>query len=223
MTKMPSERKIYSWENIHTTPCSCGVYAWYYSLPLRDTDIFKLIENLKSDSKRAKTLVTEFLQMFLFQPILEEPFNAIIKGPLKPTYEGKLVSLPTITLDLIDRIVADPKRLWTLKNVLDVSVPEFASPIYIGMSKNLNDRLSKHKKLIKHYKDNKDTNEVNMNSDLLKIENNRDQSFAFEVFSRGLSENKLSVAIRLINVDENEHVDIENILNRIIYPLCGKN
>jgi len=220
---MPSERKIYSWENIHTTPCSCGVYAWYYSLPLRDTDIFKLIENLKSDSKRAKTLVTEFLQMFLFQPILEEPFNAIIKGPLKPTYEGKLVSLPTITLDLIDRIVADPKRLWTLKNVLDVSVPEFASPIYIGMSKNLNDRLSKHKKLIKHYKDNKDTNEVNMNSDLLKIENNRDQSFAFEVFSRGLSENKLSVAIRLINVDENEHVDIENILNRIIYPLCGKN
>jgi len=220
---MPSERKIYSWEDIHTTPCSSGVYAWYYSLPLRDADISELIENLKSDSKRAKTLVTEFLQMFLFQPILEEPFNAIIKGPLKPTYEGKLVNFPTITLELIDRIVADPKRLWTLKNVLDVSVPEFSSPIYIGMSKNLNDRLCVHKKLINLYDKHKDFSKFLINSDLLCHEKERDQSFAREVARRGLSVNNLSVAIRLMNVDENEHVDIENILNRIIYPLCGRN
>ena len=51
-----------------------------------------------------------------------------------------------------------------------------------------------------------------------------DHKFAHEVIiQRKLNINDLEVHIMKLEVEENIQVDVENILNRLNYPLCGRN
>lgn len=223
---MRPERKLYLWPEIDDTPDETGVYAWYYRHTLADFDINKLIGDLgalpatPTKQADARARVTEFLQKHLFRAFTEEPYDAILRGPLKPTYQGKVANVATISPDLVDRVVAEPARLWTLKKVLEEAVPEFASPVYIGMAVNLNARLLRHKSLIDRYM--AAAGRPIDDEPLDSLESN-DHSFAREVVRRGFSPNGLAVAVRVIDAPESVHVDAENILNRINYPLCGRN
>lgn len=221
---MHPQRKLFHWNEVDETPEKTGIYAWYYRHSLADFDIKKLIADLgalpTTGSRDAMHRVTEFLQTHLFHEFIEEPYHAEISGPLKPTYKGSLHNIPTITAELVGRVVKDPQRLWSLKKVLEHAVPEFASPIYIGMAENLNVRLQVHKGLIERYKA-----AMGRPVDIgpLTALESSDHSFAREVIRRGFSLNGLVVAVREIDAAENLHLDAENILNRINYPLCGRN
>jgi hypothetical protein len=221
---MPSERKLYLWQEIDDIPDETGIYAWYYRHTLADFDINKLITDLgripPTGAKEAAARVTEFFRTHLFQAFVEEPYDAVLKGPLKPTYEGQLANTANISPGMVERIVAEPARLWTLKKVLKDAVPEFASPIYIGMAVKLGNRLRRHKSLIERYKA---AAGRPVDDGPLGPLDDRDHSFAREVVRRGFSTNGLAVAVRPIDAPENAHVDAENILNRINYPLCGRN
>lgn len=218
---MHPERKLYRWEEIGDTPSEAGVYAWYYRHTLTDFDITKLISDLKLlGPKEAEDRVFLFLEKNLFRPFLEEPYEAVIRGPLKPTYQGKLSNKANISPDLIERIALDPTRLWTIKNILVGAAPEFASPIYIGMASSLRTRLSKHKRLIERYMS---AGGEKLDDGQLTQTEISDQSFAREVVRRGFGTNGLAVAALVIDTPESIHVDIENILNRINFPLCGRN
>lgn len=221
---MRPERKLYLWPDIEETPDETGVYAWYYRHTLSDFDINKLVTDLKAlapnSAKDASARVVDFLQSHLFGIFVEEPYDALLRGPLKPTYQGKLINSPNISKDLVERIMAEPTRLWTLKKVLEEAVPEFASPIYIGMSVRLNVRLRRHKRLIERYKA---AAGRPLDEDPVNAQDRNDHSFAREVVRRGFSTNGLVVSVRVIDASESVHVDAENILNRINYPLCGRN
>jgi hypothetical protein len=220
---MRPERKLYLWQEIDDTPDKTGIYAWYYRHTLADFDIKKLIADLgklpATATKEAAARVTEFFQAHLFQSFVEEPYDALLKGPLKPTYEGRLANTANISPGLVERIVAEPARLWTLKKVLEDAAPEFASPVYIGMAVNLNNRLRRHKSLIERYKA---AAGRPVDEESLSPLDDNDHSFAREVVRRGFSTNGLAVAVRVIDAPESVHVDAENILNRINYPLCGR-
>jgi hypothetical protein len=218
---MHPERKLYRWEEIGDTPGDTGVYAWYYKHTLTDFDINKLIIDLKKlGSKDSASRVLAFLQTHLFQAFVEEPYDAAVRGPLKPTYQGKLANVASISPDLIDRIVAQPSRLWAIKKVLADAVPEFASPVYIGMAVSLRSRLGRHKRLIERYMA---AGGTSVDDELLTLPEKNDHSFARDVVRRGFSTNGLAVAVRLIDSPESVHLEIENILNRINFPLCGRN
>ncbi|MEO1582135.1 MAG: hypothetical protein AAFR91_09805 [Pseudomonadota bacterium] len=90
-------------------------------------------------------------------------------------------------------------------------VPLFSSPIYIGMARNLHSRVRGHARLIQKYRDG-----INAGS-------GRDKEFAQRVVERELSPSRLRVAVRPIDVSDDEYVDAENVLNRINYPILGKN
>lgn len=224
MVTIRQERKLYDWAEIDDIPATTGVYAWYYRHRLADFDIKKLIAALNANPtpppKTGSALVSAFLIAHLFQPFAEEPYDASIHGPLKPSYEGKLLNKAGISDELVSRIAADPTRLWTLKQVLEDAVPEFALPIYIGMSVNLNVRVRRHKALIERYKA---AGGGAIEEPAATTLEKNDQSFARQVVNRGFTPNGLAVAIRTIDAPENVHVDVGNILNRINYPLCGRN
>lgn len=144
-----------------------------------------------------------------------------MRGALKPRYEGLLEHTPSLSADLVTRLVEDPRRLKTIKKVLEASAPYFASPIYIGMSERLKSRLSRHKSLIEKY-----SNQpvARHGPDELTPEGERkNHSFAREICARNIPANRLFVVVHIIQGVRDEYVDIENILNRIHYPLLGRN
>lgn len=220
---MPQERKLYPWLDIGKVPEKTGIYAWYYRHLLSDHDIDTLTASLatvKGNEERENELVRDFLRTFLFDVFQEEPYQVLMRGALKPTYEGPIPHVSSITEGLVRRIATEPKRLWALKVVLDEAVPEFASPIYIGMSVHLRTRLGRHKQLIKLYQEG---TTLDLGKGTLSEEELSDHSFARDVVRRGFRTSRLVVSIRVIEAAENVHLDAENILNRINFPLCGKN
>lgn len=221
---------IYRWTEISSIPKKPGIYAWYYSPEITDYDLKNVINNLlalnrKNDREAASEVVREFLYKNIFRVFQEEPYQAFFRGALKPKYEGYLEHSPHLSESLVSRIIDEPERLETIKNVIESSTPNFASPIYIGMSDKLGNRLKQHKRLIEKYYS--ETLKIE-NEETTKQKNNgenkqKDQSFAIEVCKRKMIPNRLFVIINILDNIDNKYIDLENILNRIHYPLLGRN
>lgn len=212
---------MYAWRDIATVPAAPGVYAWYYTPEITAYDMRSVVEateRLKAagDRQGAEASVRDFLHKAIFRHFQQQPYTATLKAPLMPRYEGRVDHQPRLSDGLVQRLVDDLDRLGTLKEVLATSVPDFASPIYIGMSKRLRDRLARHKALIER--------DTRLPSELADDDGeDEDHSFASEVLSRGIPPTQLSVAVRVVGGAEGSYVDLENVLNRIHRPLMGRN
>ena len=216
----------YQWSEVPAIGDVPGIYAWYYMPEITQFDIGKLIESVQShiskgDRASGSKQIEAFLEQFIFSYFAEEPYQTIMSGPLKPTYAGQLQHRPGVSTALVERLVDDPERLRTVKEVLETSAPDFASPIYIGMSEKLGRRLKHHRKLIEKYRAKRPEATFTPVSELRADQ--RDQSFARQIAEREINPQRLFVMIRLINAGANHYVDLENILNRIHYPLLGRN
>ena len=69
-----------------------GVYAWHYRIELSDNDIGDCItacNSAASDDDRC-SVVRLSLERRLFSYYREQPYQAVLTGPLKPTYSGLL-------------------------------------------------------------------------------------------------------------------------------------
>jgi len=217
----------YWWTEISNVPQKPGVYAWYYLPEITEFDLQQTISRIRvywddDDIEAALETVKSFLQNFLFQYFQEEPYQAILRGSLKPKYEGSIEHKPELSEELLKRIVEEPERLITIKQVLEESAPDFASPIYIGMSENLSSRLKHHKKLIEKYSSQLLNQNISNRTNKRDGED-RDQSFAMRICSRHIPPTRLFVTISILGDVGKRYVDIENILNRIHYPLLGRN
>jgi hypothetical protein len=179
-----------------------------------------LIEGVRSlrdfDRGAAERKVRESLDDRLFSFMREEPYRAQIGGALKPGYEGELHHTFKMSSDLIQRIVDDPERLRDIRRVLALSAPHFASPLYMGMSDNLRVRLAQHRRLIEKYRASlKDEPSASRDSDA---------GFAWQVAKRRIPLDRLMVFTCTIgNDDASIATDVENILNRLFYPVLGRN
>ena len=208
------------WHQIDDAPPVPGLYSWYYRLSLPRHDVEQLIRDVKSGSQdRAREFVTAFFKTFIFRPLEEEPYDAMIEGKLKPKYQGKLSCVSSVSRDLVDRVVQDVERIRAIADALDASVPHFASPIYIGMSSNLRRRLSRHKVLIERF-----VTARRENSDIVGDgDEEAALSFAKDVARRCLVPGRLVVFVAPTQMSGDEYKDVENLLNRINFPLCGRN
>lgn len=211
---------IYSWHEIGDVPAAPGVYAWYYTPEITAFDLDQITAQILTLREgagpgAAKQAVRAFLDEAVFSYFREQPYSAHLRGPLKPRYEGQIEHRPTLSESLLDRIVEAPERLATIRSVLEASAPDFASPIYIGMSERLRTRLGNHKALIEKYGELPDPGPSE--------EDQRDHSFAKEIRARGIPPSRLFVVASVIAGPPGTYVDIENILNRIHYPLLGRN
>lgn len=217
---------IYQWREISRVPFEPGVYAWYYSPEITTFDLERVVtdvERLKvaGDRTAAAESVRHFLNEYLFRYFHEDPYQLTLRGPLKPRYEGSVEHRPALSESLVERLVEEPRRLATIKQVLESSAPFFASPIYIGMSEKLGSRLARHKALIEKY--GTFPPEYKVESSAMVESEKRDHGFAQQIRARNIAPTRLFVVIQVISGSGGEYVDIENILNRIHYPLLGRN
>ena len=217
---MSSIIQKYMWSELANVPATAGVYAWYYRLAITDFDLEKAIADISSlrdaDSSGAAHAARELLDERLFRYFREAPYQASVQGPLKPTYHGPLEHAFEVSEGLISRIVENPDRLRNIRDVLKASAPMFASPLYIGMSIDLRARLCRHRALIEKYRI------ANMNQAPQTKDN--DAGFAWQVAQRKIAPDRLFVYTHSTDTeDENIALDIENILNRLFYPIFGRN
>lgn len=205
-----------------------GIYSWYYRIELTDKDIENCIEEVELSASPAEceSIVRTFLEDHLFRFYKEMPYMVDLSGPLKPRYMGTIDHSLEISASLVKRLAKEPKNLRELKQVLKLTVPIFASPIYIGVATSLRVRLLQHVQLIdslQHLRASAvgDGSGVPTGGD---SEQDRDHKFAYEVsMTRGFRPSSLVVNTLELPVNDIIRFDLENILNRINYPLCGRN
>lgn len=208
------------WLDLASAPASAGIYAWYYQPAITDFDLNKAIATIAAlrDTNRAgaEMAAREMLHDRLFRYFREDSYQAVVEGPLKPTYRGALEHTFEVSSGLISRIVDQPERLRSIRDILKGSAPIFASPLYIGMSSNLRTRLSTHKTLIEKYR--------LMRLKEVQQPRESDAGFAWQVAKREISPDRLFVyTCQTDSDDEDLAVDVENILNRLYYPILGRN
>lgn len=210
--------KSFKWNLINQSNIEdkSGIYAWYYDLSLGKKDIENLIQSINDAACNVTKfeMVETFLKKRIFSFFQEQPYNARIEGKLMPSFQGVLEHVDICSSSLTEKIITNPIILYEVKKNIDLLSSEFMSPIYIGMSKNLFTRISKHKSLIESFK-----------SEPRKIADftDRDESFASRVVARGMIETKLRVSISYVESDFGIHNVMENLLNRINYPVLGRN
>jgi len=221
--------ELYKWRRLNSIPELPGIYGWYYQpiIGRRDIQVMvKTIRRMKSQHQliEARQKISSFLQNHVFSYFDETPYHADLKGPLKPRYTGELSHQSAISNALVERIVQNPDMMHYINRVLKNSTPYLSSPIYIGISSNVRRRVLSHQAMIQSGVEspNKDYH----NLDLSNSHKERDQSFAAEVCRRNMDPTNLYVAIELVEEfaeSDKAPIEAENLLNRINYPVLGRN
>ena len=209
---------LIKWNSISSSSidASSGLYAWYYDLTVGDYDVRRLIDYLEKDEEERLKLikVQDFLDSQFFSFFRESNYRAQLKGKLMPSFEGELQHVEHCSESLVQNILDQPDCLWDIKRIISNISTEFSSPIYIGMSENLQFRVISHKQLIERFK-------------VERIKHNnfesRDESFAARIVSRGMIETSLKVVVQYVPSEKNIHNLLENLLNRVNYPILGRN
>ena len=206
-----------SWSEIDQAPEVPGVYAWYSKLVISRADIEAVIRNVTAAQQdgeaQARAAVEGALNSFIFGPYQETSYQVTMRGQLKPKFIGEVLHEPSRSESLIERLAEDPERFRVIADVLKNVAPWFTAPLYIGMAKNLRTRLKQHRNKIVELRDNHGGG----------VDIAAEAGFASQVVARNFDPTNLFVHIAEVNVDSGEHSDLENILNRINYPIFGRN
>ncbi len=219
MSQVNGDVRRYGWRELSTTPEGAGVYAWYAKLLISSADLKEFTENvfrLSGAGEDPRAYVMESLERLIFRRYHEDNYQVTVSGPLKPRYVGEAAHQTSLSQSLVERLCIDPTRLGIIAETLSVAAPAFTAPLYIGMATSLRERLMKHKTLIEKLRDAKSRKSTDEMID-------GDAGFARQVVARQFDPTNLFVHVRLVNSDSNEHVDIENVLNRINFPIFGRN
>lgn len=210
--------KIFKWNSIGTQelPQSSGIYAWYYKPRLGIADINNLIEKLEGSicDIDKKKHISKFLDDRLFRFFSQPDYQVTASGPLMPKFSGSLNHVDNISSELIERILLDYNSISCIREILLELDVAFLSPIYVGMASNLSRRINTHKSLIEAIK-----TKSKLDTDIEE----KDQCFAERVVQRKMIESYLEVVTYEIDSNNNEHNFAENLVNRISYPILGRN
>ncbi len=208
--------RVLGWTEIELAPARTGVYAWYSRIQISKADINDIVSKVKSaaDPQTARTLIENALDRFVFNPYRESPYRVLLRGQLKPKFIGDVEHEPSRSDSLVTRLTQNPERLHVIAALLGDAAPSFTSPLYIGMAANLRTRLKTHKNKITEFR------ELRANTE---ADSTPEAGFARQVVDRNFDPTNLFVHIAEVDVETGEHNDIENILNRINYPIFGRN
>jgi hypothetical protein len=207
-----------AWSEIDLAPDTPGIYAWYSRLVISKADIEEVIKRITAAKQvgdaPARHEVEAALERFIFSPYRETPYQVFLRGQLKPKFSGEVAHDASKSDSLVGRLANNPERFRAVSDVLKTAAPWFTAPLYIGMATNLRSRLRQHKNKIVELRESQGQGST---------DDSAEAGFANQVVARSFDPTNLFVHIAEVNVDTGEHNDLENILNRINYPIFGRN
>ena len=211
------------WVDLQQAPPSPGVYAWYYEPEITDFDLDAALILIRErmgagDRAGAEAAVTTLLSEHVMSYFRQDPFDVVLSGPLKPRHVGSAEHDQRLSPALVQRLLEDPDRLLPLRDILQGSAPYFASPLYVGMSDDLRTRLARHRTLIEKFR-----REGFRRAPSDAAVQSEEAGFARRVVDRRIPPDRLFVMICETDQVIGLHVDVENLFNRMYYPILGRN
>lgn len=218
---MNSPYELLSFEEISDVQPKPGLYAWYSSLRIGKADL-KTPEN----TTKALHKIAEAISYPSVSMKFNGNLNLLLEGELKHVFYGHTGNKYS---NQLKEVIDDPDGRQIISEVFELVVPLLCCPLYIGVSKNLQKRLSQHSKLIHAYLNDKteqkiellNTTPVDEKEDL-----ENDESFAMRIAERNIDPNNLIVGV-IYPKENNPTVRkaieaAETLLNRIFYPILGR-
>ena len=213
--------KLFPFERIPDVEAKPGLYAWYLRIRVGRSNI----ESPHNFSNALKK-ITEQMRHPVLTMQLEGHFNLKMEGDLKHIWYGHNKHSFT---ENFQEMLNHPEERELISNILDLAVPLLTCPLYIGVSKNLQQRLQTHTRLIeksskKHQEDTTPEDPVDSPDSL-----RNDKNFAERIVKRNIDPNHLIVGVTYVShsnllVEEirNSIETTETLLNRMFYPILGR-
>lgn len=211
------------WVDLQQAPASPGVYAWYYEPEITDFDLDAALIAIRErtaagDRVGAEAVVNTLLSDHVMSYFRQDPFDVVLSGPLKPRHVGSAEHDQRLSPALVQRLLEDPDRLRPLRDILGGTAPYFASPLYVGMSDNLRSRLARHRTLIEKFR-----REGFRRAPADATGQSEEAGFARRVVGRRIPPDRLFVMTCETDQVVDLHLDLENLFNRMYYPILGRN
>ena len=219
--------KLFSFREVSHADPKPGLYAWYLMIKLGKANI----KSSKPENflRRLKT-ITEQLCYPTLPVQIQGRLSPKMKGDLGHIWYGhEKYPFPK----RFREILSCPEEREILGEMLESAVPLLTSPLYIGVSKNLQIRLEQHKQLLQEYQRHKrlqqehqeDTIQFPLVDSAKALKN--DKNFAQRIVNREINLNDLVVSIVPNPRPSSEKVHraigaAETLLNRIFYPILGR-
>jgi len=188
----------FEYRNLEKVKEKPGIYAWYLDY-------------------HSSISPSDFQDFFSIKE-----FKVLMTGNFKENYIGKIES------ELKNE--SSSKKSEINQILLANAVRVFNVPIYIGISETLRSRLRTHKdKLESKLAENSNNNAIN--DDCIKIDTDIESSAFATRVSKKLKKHNISASNLRVNVvyfdnaqsNKQQLILIENYLNRLFYPILGKN
>ena len=198
-----------------------GLYAWYFKIELGSNNI----ESPQDFFKALKNFTEKICHPSLYMQ-LEGHFNMLLKGNLRHIWYGHDDNPFT---DKFKEMLNHREEREVLSNILKKAVPLLTGPLYIGVSKNLQQRLRTHTQLIQKYLQ-KNQEVFSQDRPIDSLESlQKDDNFAQRIVKRKIDPNHLVVGVDYVchpNLSpEQIRKTVENtetLLNRLFYPILGR-
>ncbi len=211
---------LLSFEKVPDVDARPGLYAWYLKIKLGKRNI----ESPQDFSKALKKF-TEKLCYPVLDMQLEGHFNMILKGDLRHIWYGHDGNPFS---DNFEEMLNHREEREVLNNILELAVPLLTGPLYIGVSKNLRQRLQEHTRLIRRSsKENQDSSSGLLVDSPESLEN--DKIFAERITERNIDPNHLFVGVAYVDdpylsIERIKKIvqNTETLLNRLFYPILGR-
>jgi hypothetical protein len=230
-------------ETVGTAPDSPGIYAWYSSPTIGKADWDVIFEDGEDiGSSRLRQSLSRHSERHSLLPLNVDAvagFSATFKGLLEDTsyfVKGTDGQDTTIGNSNLQEILSAPVWRGVLVQALMLSTVFFASPIYIGVAKSLQNRLGQHARKLLKLTDGVKNDQTKRENLLKRSENTPiDNAFAARAVGKGFSpENLIVVTMRFdqLKIDGNAHSLSEDdlrciaeaaewLLNRWHRPVLG--
>ncbi len=217
--------ELFAFEEVSDTNREPGLYAWYLRIRPGKSNIESPEDFLKALKRITKQIRYPTLPMQL-----QGHLNMKLKGDLSHIWYGHDEnSFSPQFQEILNR--SEEREL--LGQILELTVPLLTGPLYIGVSKNIRQRLQRHTRLIRKYRQEpqEDTTQdlpIEMEDDSEDSLQN-DEDFAQRIVGRGINPNNLVVGVVYVSHPQfsTERIrkaieTIETLLNRIFYPILGR-
>ena len=219
--KYDISRELYPYEKVLDIEPKPGLYAWYLRIRIGRGNI----ETYQNFSKALKR-VTEQIRHPTLTMQLKGHLNLNMKGDLKHIWYGHHEQQFT---KKFEEMLNSPEERELIREILDLAAPLLTAPLYIGVSKNLQQRLQTHMRLIeknikRHQEDTTLDNHVDSTDSL-----QNDKDFAERIVERNIDPNHLIVGVTyvshpnlLVEKIRKSVETTETLLNRMFYPILGR-
>ena len=213
--------KLFAFEEVSDVDSKPGLYAWY----LRIKPGKRNIESSKNFLEALERITEQICYPTLTMQ-LQGHLNMKLQGDLRHIWYGHDENQFS---PQFREILNQPEEREILGQMLELAVPLLTGPLYIGVSKNLRQRIRRHTQLIQSYRQEyqEDTTEYHAIDGEDSLQN--DKNFAQRIVERDIDSNHLVVSVVYVS---HPHLSTERIrkaigttealLNRMFYPILGR-